>query len=66
MSAELFVFKPHRSFCLQKTILTVACAVPDSQCTTIANWKLLFRKLSTELSEGKKNLAKLISKSRKS
>lgn len=64
MSAELSIFKSPRSFCLQKTMHTEACAVPDTQCMMITNWKLLFKKCLTQLFGGK-NLVKLISRSRK-
>lgn len=37
MVAELAIFKSPRSFCLQKTVHTVACAVPDTQCKMITN-----------------------------
>lgn len=49
MVAELSIFKSPRSFCLQKTMHTVARAVPDTQCMMITNWKLLFKKRLTQL-----------------
>lgn len=65
ISAELSIFKSPRSFCLQKTIQTVACVAPDTCCMMITNWKLLFKKCLTQLWR-KKNLVKLFSRSRKS
>lgn len=52
MIAELSIFKSPRGFCLQKTVHTVACAVSDTQCKMITNWKLLFKKRLTQLLGG--------------